>query len=427
MPTKTPAKKAPPVRPAKVASKPRAKAPAKPAPTLFRKALPKPAAKPARPAPTKTPASLPISKSVPVATKPLPKPAPIAAKPAPKPLPAPKPVAAKPIPKPLPLPPRPLFTLPPRPSTNGNVPHKPLIPIMTAKVMPKPEVKPVKVESTIPAEKDLSVKNKPGHTKDRIVLMVPDPFWLHCYWELSLQSVQRAEAALGQDWHGAKPIIRLFDVTSQDTTSTSETPVRDIVVHGGCSHWYIDVPQPPRTYRADIGYISKRGQFYVLARSNVVTPPKNGAAESLEDNWAAEMDPAKADRVLAMSNGFEAPAGPTQLKELFDEQFRRPMKEGSFGTGAAPGKLKKFHFELDAELVVFGKTDPTATVTLQNEPVKLRPDGSFTMRFSLPDSRQIIPAVATSSDGLEEQTIVLAVERNIKRLDPMVHDLYGEQ
>jgi len=412
MPTKTPAKKAKPVAPAKAASKSSAKAPAKPAPTLSRTTLPKPA----RPAPTKSSASKPIPKSVPAATKPAPKPV------------APKPIAAKPIPKPLPLPPRPtLFNLPPRPSPNGNGAHKPLIPIMTAKVMPKAEAKVVKVESTIPAEKDLSVKNKPGHTKDRIVLMVPDPFWLHCYWELSLQSVQRAEAALGQDWHGAKPIIRLFDVTSQDTTSTSETPVRDIVVHGGCSHWYIDVPQPPRTYRADIGYISKRGQFYVLARSNVVTPPKNGAAESLEDNWAAEMDPAKADRVLAMSNGFEAPAGPTQLKELFDEQFRRPMKEGSFGSGAGPGKLKKFHFELDAELVVFGKTDPTATVTLQNEPVKLRPDGSFTMRFSLPDSRQIIPAVATSSDGLEEQTIVLAVERNIKRLDPMVHDLYGEQ
>ena len=420
MPTKTPVKKAKAPLAAKAAPRANGKAPAKSAPTLSRTS----AAKPARPTPTNPPASKPIPKSVPAATKPAPKPV---AAPKSKPVV----VAAKPVPKPLPLPPRPLFNLPPRPGTNGtnngNGAPKPLIPIMTAKVMPKPEVKPVKVESTIPAEKDLSVKNKPGHTKDRIVLMVPDPFWLHCYWELSLQSVQRAEAALGQDWHGAKPIIRLFDVTSQDTTSTSETPVRDIVVHGGCSHWYIDVPQPPRTYRADIGYISKRGQFYVLARSNVVTPPKNGAAESLEDNWAAEMDPAKADRVLAMSNGFEAPAGPTQLKELFDEQFRRPMKEGSFGSGAGPGKLKKFHFELDAELVVFGKTDPTATVTLQNEPVKLRPDGSFTMRFSLPDSRQIIPAVATSSDGLEEQTIVLAVERNIKRLDPMVHDLYSEQ
>jgi hypothetical protein len=49
------------------------------------------------------------------------------------------------------------------------------------------------------------------------------------------------------------------------------------------------------------------------------------------------------------------------------------------------------------------------------------------MRLNLLDSRQIYPAIATSADGLEEQTIVLAVERNIRRLDPMIHDLYGEQ
>ena len=408
MPTKPPAKPAKATAPVKSTAKP------KPVP----KAL---AAKP-KTAPTVARSTPPVTKPVPAPVRAAaPKVAPALSKsPVTKPVPAP--VAAKPA-APVAKPIAPAG----KPSANGSGAHKPFLP---PPPIPKPAAKSdakVKVESTIPAEKDLSVKNKPGHTKDRIVLMVPDPFWLHCYWELSLQSVQRAEAALGQDWHGAKPIIRLFDVTSQDTTSTSETAIRDINVHGGCSHWYIDVPQPPRTYRADIGYVSKRGQFYVLARSNVVTPPKSGATESLEDSWAAEIDPVKAERVLAMSNGFESGHAPSQLKELFDEQFRRPIKEGSFGTGAAPGKLKKFHFDLDAELVVFGKTDPTATVTLQNEPVKLRPDGSFTMRFSLPDSRQIIPAVATSSDGLEEQTIVLAVERNIKRLDPMVHDLYGEQ
>ncbi len=315
----------------------------------------------------------------------------------------------------------------PKPAIPTSAPAKPLPP----KVDYKP-IAPVRVESVIPPEKDLSTGKggKPGGgtTKDRIVLMVPDPFWLHTYWELSYQSILRAEVALGQDWLGAKPIIRLFDVTSQDTTSTSETPLRDINVHGGCSHWYIDVPQPPRSYRADIGYLSRRGQFYVLARSNVVTPPKAGASETLEDaSWAADIDDKSAERILAMSTGFEQSGGPPQLKELFDEQFRKPLKDAAFGAGATlPGKLKKFFFDLDAELIVSGRTDPTASVTLQNEPVKLRPDGTFTMRFSLPDSRQIIPAVATAADGMEERTIVLAVERNTKHLDPMIHDLYGE-
>jgi hypothetical protein len=46
------------------------------------------------------------------------------------------------------------------------------------------------------------------------------------------------------------------------------------------------------------------------------------------------------------------------------------------------------------------------------------------MRFSLPDSRQIIPAVATSPDGNEERTIVLAVERNTKQLEPVYHEIH---
>ena len=81
-----------------------------------------------------------------------------------------------------------------------------------------------------------------------------------------------------------------------------------------------------------------------------------------------------------------------------------------------------FHFEIDAELIVYGTTEPNAHVTLQGEPVHLRSDGTFTVRFSLPDSRQIIPAVASSGDGVEERTIVLAVEQNAKELEPMIHD-----
>ena len=324
--------------------------------------------------------------------------------------------------------------LPPKPTAKA-LPVKSAVPVAKTPAKPTP-AQPKSTSnyatsfvSNIPAEKDLSGgKAATGTIKDKIYLMVPDPYWLHATWDLSHQSVQRAEAALRQDWHGARPIIRLFDVTSTDTTSTSETPMRDIIVHGGCNNWYIDIQQPPRQYRADIGYLSRRGEFFVLARSNVVTPPKAGSAEAVNVGWS-DVDPKKAERILAMSTGFESAAHP-ELKELFEEKFRRPMgpsKDTAFGTGAAlPGSMKKFHFDIDAELIVYGKTDPSAHVTLQNEPVKLRPDGTFTMLFSLPDSRQIIPAVATIADGSEERTIVLAVERNTKHLDPMIHDQMNE-
>jgi len=267
-----------------------------------------------------------------------------------------------------------------------------------------------------------------GPSKDRIFIAVPDPHWLHVIWELTAQSVQRAEAALKQDWYGAKLIIRLSDVTSHDTTSTSETPIRDIVVENDCNTWYINVSQPPRQYRADIGYLSRRGDFFPLAKSNVATPPKAGSSEALDPAWNLG-DAKQAERTLARSSGFES-AGNPELREFFEERLKRSLgapKETGFGSGATPpGALKKFFFDIDARLVVFGRTDPTAHLTLGNDPVSLKNDGTFAMWFSLPDSRQIIPAVATSSDGVEERTIVLAVERNTKYLDPMIHDHMNE-
>jgi hypothetical protein len=276
----------------------------------------------------------------------------------------------------------------------------------------------------------IATKDLPGgYGKDRIVLMVRDPYWLHTYWELTRRAIQRAEAALGQDWHGSKPILRLLDVSGRDTTSASEAVVRDIDIHGGCNNWYIDVANPPRSFRVDIGYLSKRGQFYALARSNVVTTPRAGVSDVIDENWA-DLDLSKADRIYAMSGGFDPTASSLELKQLFEERLRRPLGSPavtSFGSGAfLPGRARKFWFQLDAELIVYGATEPNARVTLQGEPIKLRPDGTFTMRFSLPDSRQIIPAVAASADGVEERTIVLAVERNTKQLEPMIHDLNAE-
>lgn len=355
------------------------------------------------------------AKSLPAAAKPL-------AKPAAQPVVGAKPAA--PVAK---------------PTTNGT--HKPAAasapavkPVTKPLVAPKPSVAP-KPAAKVPARdlaRDLPYRTTGPLTKDRILLAVSNPYWLNAYWELSPNSISRAEAALKQDWHGARLIIRLFDVTSLDTTSTSETPIKDIVLQGSGQNWYIDVPQPPRTYRADIGYVSRRGDFHVLARSNVVTPPKAGtgeAAEGFETAWDDTDVKLQAERMLARSTGFES-TGSAELREFLEERTGKtlgPPKETAFGTGALPpGSVKKFFFEIDAKLIVFGRTDPSAHLTLNNDPIKLNADGTFRVPFNLPDSRQIIPAVAASADGVEERTIVLAVERNTKHLDPMIHDQMNE-
>jgi hypothetical protein len=61
-------------------------------------------------------------------------------------------------------------------------------------------------------------------------------------------------------------------------------------------------------------------------------------------------------------------------------------------------------------------------VTLKGEPVHLRPDGTFAVRFTLPDRRHVLPVVASSGDGVEQRTVVLAVDRNTKVMEPVIRD-----
>jgi len=52
------------------------------------------------------------------------------------------------------------------------------------------------------------------YKKDRLIVMVRDPFWLHAYWELTRATIDRAEAAMGQRWHGARPTLRVYQVAT---------------------------------------------------------------------------------------------------------------------------------------------------------------------------------------------------------------------
>ena len=82
-----------------------------------------------------------------------------------------------------------------------------------------------------------------------------------------------------------------------------------------------------------------------------------------------------------------------------------------FGNGAGRGEHSKLEFAVDAELIVYGVSRHDH-VTLKGEPVQMRPDGTFAVRLSIPDRREVIPVVASSGDGVEQRTIVLAIERN---------------
>lgn len=259
--------------------------------------------------------------------------------------------------------------------------------------------------------------------KDRVVLLVRDPYWIQAYWEITRATVQRATVAFSEHWQDVKPVIRLFEVLDDQNTHAVEQPIRDIPIHGGVKNWFIDVPDPPKTYCIAIGYLLEDKKFYLIAKSNKVTTPIPSSSETVDHTWTdIAMNHQK---FYALSGGYAENASNNDLREVFEERLRRPMSTPMFAQIATStlGGARGFEFAVDAEMVIYGTADPNATVTLAGEPVKLRNDGTFEVRISMPDRRQVLPVVACSRDGTEQRTTVIAIERNTKVMEPITRDL----
>lgn len=254
--------------------------------------------------------------------------------------------------------------------------------------------------------------------QDRIVLLVRDSFWLQASWEITRASVERAQSSLAERWHTATPVLRLLSIADVDKNS-AESIERDITIHGGVDTWYLDVDEPPSRFRVLIGYLADNGDFHALCRSNVVETPKPGECERLDEHWSDIAE--DYERIYSLSGGNNNTS--KDLRDVFEDRLSKQMPvRGENGQSITdPSLLRQAHlpFDVDAELIVFGKTVPSAVVSVAGRPVKLRDDGSFTVRMELPDKRQVLPVTAESRDGSKQRTTVIAVERNTKVMEPV--------
>ncbi len=283
------------------------------------------------------------------------------------------------------------------------------------------------IRTQVAISKDLAHRSESssnGAGRDRLVAIVRDSHWIQVCWEVSRASVQRAEAAMGQHWHGARPVLRILEVLRNGTTSAVRKHLRDIAIHGEVNTWYVDVASPPKSFQFEIGYLAPNGKFLCLARSNIVTTMRTRMAEPAELPWTEK--PEDYQRVYALSGGYDPTVDTEELKELLEERLGRsllpwPLHYG-LGASSLTGKHKEFHLQVETEVILYGKTSPGAQVTIRGEPVRVEGDGSFHLRMDMPERRQVLPVVAQSPDATEQRTIVLALERNTKVMEPVVRD-----
>jgi hypothetical protein len=107
---------------------------------------------------------------------------------------------------------------------------------------------------------------------------------------------------------------------------------------------------------------------------------------------------------------LEAWSGALGLEEGVTPQAQ-PAEEAISSPAPHPPGAKGFWFNVNAELVIYGATDPQASVTLGGRLIKLWPDGTFSYRFSLPDGNYALPATATSAAGDDSRAAVLSFSR----------------
>jgi len=77
----------------------------------------------------------------------------------------------------------------------------------------------------------------------------------------------------------------------------------------------------------------------------------------------------------------------------------------------APKPTAPFWFNANAELIIYGATEPTATVRLGAQPLTLREDGTFSLRIDLPDGAHELVLSAISASGHESRTARLCFHR----------------
>ena len=285
-------------------------------------------------------------------------------------------------------------------------------------------------------QKTLETPSTSGRpVQDRLVLLVCGPFWLHTWWEISGTLITRIRAAMGHLWHTADPVLRLYRVWADSAGLIRREYLSDIEIHGGVYNWYLSVDDPPGSFLVEIGYKARDGRFFSLVSSNIVETPQSYVHDGVglpETNWRGPAAPfapeySPYDRRTQDGPGTlpSRPAPPSDEDALpFEENGARLSDAAIYPIGRGN---RDFDLRVVAEVVIKGKTSPDVQLTIKGERVWLKEDGSFLIRYHLPERRHVFPVVAVSRDGIETKTVVLAVERNTKNLETVIRDQSDEE
>ncbi len=257
-----------------------------------------------------------------------------------------------------------------------------------------------------------------GYNKDEIILQIRDPWWLHSYWEVTLNTWAKLKQQFKDIFHSAKKTLRVYDVSQIIFNGKNAHKFFDIEINHDANTWYIDAAGPGKSWCVDFGLKLLNGEFITIVRSNTVQTPLDGPSWISDEEWMIPEEIFGRLYGMGFGLGQSSPVGKAWQERVKKALFSGILASPGMASMASPvkkvPKVRKFWLVVDCELIVYGATEPDALVTVQGKPIKLRPDGTFTLRYALPDGKQVIPVKAIASDELEERTITPIVSRETK-------------
>ncbi len=323
------------------------------------------------------------------------------------------------------------------------------------------------VTPTPPPPKQVFVEEHLGELPEaygtgRLFLTARDPHWLFAYWDLSWQ--QMADYR-GQSSDG-RLVLRVFE-------KNHTAPVQELTLGHDSRNWYIPVNKAATTYSAQLGFWQRGGSFYVISHSREATTPGDAVStdttarfvtipidfsfhellnlirghmkdgEALADAlhrlqlggfkfpfkvgldlgpWSEEQA-GELERILGGDILRRIQMGSFEITEWLRRRLQEELSSGMFSAFSPAGASwsaqpqQGFWFAVNAELIIYGATEPDAKVTIDGEPIKLRSDGTFSFHHTFPDGRYRLPVVAVSATHVEKRAVELSFERKTKTKD----------
>ena len=273
----------------------------------------------------------------------------------------------------------------------------------------------------------------------KVVFLPRDPQWAFVHWEISAQDQQNVLAAKAEQL-----VLRVWDVTGLPAGSVHLHTLQELLVNALAREWFVPVPMSDRDYQVELGYRMAGGGWLSVAVSAPARMPATGPSREIADHFVpfvldppasqnAETLPVTPPPALAAglherlylqaSGGRQVLGrGSEAFHDLHADQAPAAGNQSS-GVGLwASGRndsgaglmarQRSFWLVADAELIVYGATDPSATLRIGEEIVPLAADGTFRLQVPFRDGQQVYPITAVAADGEQRRSITLEFARS---------------